>query len=83
MRFIAGYLKNYSPPLGFIGIGLQVFNLYDNGDNTWIGNKNKPGELVLASTYGNIKLMETLAAINEMHNLFQDEAVIGNIMLFN
>lgn len=45
--------------------------------------KNKPGELVLASTYGNIKLMETLAALNEMQDVFQNESVIGNIMLFN
>ena len=57
----AGYLKNYSPPLGFIGIGLQVFNLYDNGDNTWIGNKNKPGEWYIA--YHGIKSIDALCGI--------------------
>ena len=57
----AGYLKNYSPPLGFIGIGLQVFNLYDNGDNTWIGNKNQPGEWYIA--YHGIKSIMALYGI--------------------
>ena len=56
-----GYLKNYSPPLGFIGIGLQVFNLYDNGDNTWIGNQNKPGEWYIA--YHGIKSTMALCGI--------------------
>ena len=39
-----GYLKDYIPPLGWIGIGLKVKNLYDNGNNTWLGMNNVKGE---------------------------------------
>lgn len=49
--------------------------------------KNKPGELVMQSTYGNIRLMEVMAAINEMGPLFNgvdgQEAILGNITLLN
>ena len=34
------YLKDYIPPLGWTGVGLKVLNLYDNGDNTWLGRSN-------------------------------------------
>ena len=36
--------KPYDPPLGWIGFGLKCKNKYDNGDDTWIGNNNTPGE---------------------------------------
>ena len=39
-----GYLKKYIPPIGCIGIGLKVKNLFDNGDNTWLGTSNSEGE---------------------------------------
>ena len=39
-----GYLKEYYPPEGWIGIGLRVLNLFDNGDNKWLGDKNQEGE---------------------------------------
>ena len=39
-----GYLKDYIPPYGWIGIGLKVINLFDNGNNDWIGTSNKYGE---------------------------------------
>ena len=39
--------KPYYPPLGWIGIGLKVFDKYDN-DNTWIGMINCPGEWCVA-----------------------------------
>ena len=35
---------NYSPPVGWIGFGLNVINKYDNGNNDWLskdGNKNE------------------------------------------
>ena len=38
------YLKKYIPPIGCIGIGLKVKNLFDNGDNTWLGTSNSEGE---------------------------------------
>ena len=40
--------KPYDPPLGWIGIGLKVKDEYDNGDNTWIGMNNSPGEWCVA-----------------------------------
>ena len=56
-----GYLKNYSPPLDFIGVGLKCFNMYDNGDNSWIGDKNQKGEWYIA--YHAIKSLEALNGI--------------------
>ena len=38
----------YDPPLGWIGIGLKVMDVYDNGDNTWIGMNNIEGEWCVA-----------------------------------
>ena len=40
--------KDYIPPLGWKGIGIKVENRYDNGDNTWLGMKNIPGEWCVA-----------------------------------
>ena len=40
--------KPYNPPLGWIGIGLNVLDKYDNGDNKWIGMKNIKGEWCVA-----------------------------------
>ena len=40
--------KDYDPPIGWNGIGLKVWDKYDNGDNTWIGMENKPGEWCVA-----------------------------------
>ena len=38
----------YDPPLGWIGIGLKVMNLYDNGDNSWINMDNNINEWCVA-----------------------------------
>ena len=40
--------KDYDPPIGWKGIGLRVMDKYDNGDNTWIGMNNSPGEWCVA-----------------------------------
>ena len=40
--------KPYNPPLGWIGIGLNVLDKYDDGDNTWIGMSNIEGEWCVA-----------------------------------
>ena len=42
------YLMEYDPPLGFIGIGLNVLNKYDGGNNTWLGMENFEGEWYIA-----------------------------------
>ena len=39
---------DYFPPNGWIGIGLNVWQKFDNGDNTWIGNNNSKGEWAVA-----------------------------------
>ena len=39
-----GYLKDYIPPIGWTAIGLKALNIYDNGDNAWIGTNNSPSE---------------------------------------
>ena len=36
--------KDYEPPIGWNGIGLKVKGKFDNGNNTWIGMDNSPGE---------------------------------------
>ena len=40
--------KDYYPPYGWIGHGLNVLGRYDGGDDTWIGMKNKEGEWCVA-----------------------------------
>ena len=40
--------KDYDPPIGWNGIGLKVWDKYDNGDNTWLGMNNNPGEWCVA-----------------------------------
>ena len=40
--------KDYNPPIGWNGIGLKVLDQYDNGNNTWIGMNNSPGEWCVA-----------------------------------
>ena len=39
---------DYYPPIGWIGIGLNVMNKYDNGDNTWLEMYNLEGEWCVA-----------------------------------
>ena len=56
-----GYLKEYFPPIGWYGIGLHAWNLYDNGNNDWIGNKNTKGEWYIC--YHGIKSNEALNGI--------------------
>ena len=43
-----GFLMDYDPPLGWIGFGLKVLNIYDNGDNSWLSNGNIEGEWYIA-----------------------------------
>lgn len=56
-----GYLKNYYPPIGWVGIGLKVASLYDNGDNTWLGNDNCQGEWYIG--YHGVKTIEAIQGI--------------------
>ena len=56
-----GYLKSYIPPIGWNGIGLKVINLYDNGNNTWIGTSNINGEWYIG--YHGTKTMAYISGI--------------------
>ena len=40
--------KPYYPPLGWIGIGLNVLDKYDNGNNNWIEMINSSDEWCVA-----------------------------------
>ena len=77
-----GYLKKYYPPLDFIGIGLKCINMYDNGDNSWIGDKNQNGEWYIA--YHAIKSVQALIGILNngfKRGAFQECESFTNIIL--
>ena len=42
------YKMEYDSPVGWIGISLNVLNLYDIDDNSCLSNKNKSGEWYIA-----------------------------------
>ena len=54
----------YYPPYNYFGFGLKVLNLYDNGNNTWIGQKNIQGEFAVA--YHGIR--SNIDSINQIMN---------------
>ena len=56
-----GYLKDYIPPKGWTGVGLNVINLYDEGDNTWLGRKKEDGEWYIC--YHGTKTKESINGI--------------------
>ena len=52
--------EKYIPPVnGWYGIGLKVQDKYDNGNNDWLGSKNKRGEYAVAYI--------------RLHNLYNDK----------
>ena len=56
-----GYLKDYIPPISWTAIGLKVKNLYDYGNNEWIGTNNTPGEWYIG--YHGVKTIEAIQNI--------------------
>ena len=40
--------RQYNPPNGWIGYGLNVLNKYDNGNNDWLACNGRPGEWCIA-----------------------------------
>jgi hypothetical protein len=40
--------RQYNPPDGWIGYGLNVLNKYDNGNNDWLACNGRPGEWCIA-----------------------------------
>ena len=43
-----GFKKDYDPPIGYNGYGLNVKDRYDNGNNNWLSFLNIPGEWYIA-----------------------------------
>ena len=56
-----GYLKNFFPPVGWIDIGLKVWNLYDKGNNIWLSFSNVEGGWYIA--YHPIKTIDSIIGI--------------------
>ena len=62
--------EDYIPPTdGWSGIGLKVKNKYDNGDNTWLDYRNKPGEFAIAYLGINNFLNEKDIIIEDINNI--------------
>ena len=61
--------KPYNPPLGWIGIGLNVMDKYDDGDNTWLDMNNLEGEWCVA-----------YHGIGQKHNSDQVKKITGLII---
>ena len=40
--------EKYIPPIGWVGIGLKVLNMYDNNNNDWLSCRNIEGEYSIA-----------------------------------
>ena len=78
--------EDYIPPSNeWIGIGLNVNNKYDKGNNTWLGKNNKNGEYSVA--YYGINNSENLTKNNmdsifEIKTIFNDEKDIRNTGFF-
>ena len=78
--------EDYIPPSNeWIGIGLNVNNKYDKGNNTWLGKNNKNGEYSVA--YYGINNSENLTKNNmdsnfEIKTIFNDEKDIRNTQIF-
>ena len=54
----------YYPPIGWNGHGLRVSQKYDNGDDTWLGMNNSPGEWCVAYHGTNIKYAKSILETN-------------------
>ena len=64
----------YDAPLGWVGHGLRVSGKYDNGDDTWLGMNNVPGEWCVAYHGTNVKFAKAILesqlkpGINQYHS---------------
>ena len=59
--------REYDPPYGWIGYGLNVLNKYDNNNNKWLGMRNIEGEWWVAY-HGNILIKNNIKIINKNEN---------------
>ena len=66
----------------------RQFN-FGKGSNTTLGGafksdlyfKSNPNSMMMQATYGNIELMESMLAINQMSHVFGNNACVGEIMV--
>jgi len=54
----------YEAPIGWIGHGLRVSQKYDNGDDTWLGMDNSPGEWCVAYHGTSIQFAKAILETN-------------------
>ena len=54
----------YEAPVGWIGHGLSVSEKYDNGDDTWLGMDNSPGEWCVAYHGTSIQFAKAILETN-------------------
>ena len=87
--------KNYIPPLGWFGYGLNVENKFDNGNNDWLSYWNTKNEYAIAyfpirsyheDSEEMKKIIHSLSNLNLMnansdsfYDIFKDEDNIGNL----
>ena len=50
----------YIPPIGWVGHGLKVWDVYDGGDNTWLDYHGKNGEWAVAYHGTNLQFAECI-----------------------
>ena len=87
--------EKYIPPLDWCGIGLNVKNRYDNGNNNWLDYRNINGEFAVAYLGINNCLESKTQIINDLNGyiqkinncltekLFQDEEDIRRKSFFS
>ena len=72
--------KAYVPPVGWVGFGLNVLSKYDNGNNDWLGCKNKSGEYAIGYIGINNSYNDKDQMIEDISSLSQDMEAINNKM---
>ena len=63
--------EKYIPPLDWCGIGLNVKNRYDNGNNDWLDYRNRKGEFAVAYLGINNCLESKTQIINDLNSYIQ------------
>ena len=73
--------EKYIPPInGWYGIGLKVMNKYDNGNNDWLGYRNKKGEYAVGYIGINNSYNDKEKMIEDISSLSQSMNSINNKM---
>ena len=46
-------------------------------------SQNKPNSLMMESVNGNIELMEAMLVLNNLPSLFEENAIVGEVSVYN